>query len=96
MNSYKNLLKKKNYQICIWGAGYIGLSTAVYFAKKNIKCLLIDVNINKVKKINNGILPIPELKSWFGFDIKQLIKKKLIKASTNFNEPISNNFLIHF
>ena len=41
-------------------------------------------------------LPIPELKSWFGFDIKQLIKKKLIKASTNFNEPISNNFLIHF
>ena len=96
MNSYKNLLKKKNYQICIWGSGYIGLSTAVYFAKKNIKCLLIDVDINKVKKINNGILPIPELKSWFGFDIKQLIKKKLIKASTNFNEPISDNYLIHF
>lgn len=96
MNSYKNLLKKKNYQICIWGAGYIGLSTAVYFAKKNIKCLLIDVDINKVKKINNGILPIPELKSWFGFDIKQLIKKKLIKASTNFNEPISDNYLTHF
>lgn len=96
IDDYKNLLKNKNYQICIWGAGYIGLSTAVYYAKKNIKCLLIDVDIDKVKQINAGTLPIPELKSWFGFDIKSLIKKKLIKASTNFNEAISANYLVHF
>lgn len=96
MNNYKSLLKKKNYKICIWGAGYIGLSTAVYFAKKNIETLLIDVDINKVKKINKGILPIPELKSWFGFDIKKLTNKRLIRASTNFNEAIAENYLTHF
>lgn len=94
--NYKNLLKKKNYKICIWGAGYIGLSTAVYYAKKNIKCLLIDVDKTKVDKINSGILPIPELKSWFGFDIKKLVKKKLIKATTNYKVSISNYYLVHF
>ena len=96
IKSYKNLLKKKNYQICIWGAGYIGLSTAVYFAKKNIKCLLIDVDSEKVEKINSGILPIPNLKSWFGFDIKKLVTNKLIKASTNFKDAINKNYLAHF
>ena len=54
VNNYKKLLKS-NYHICIWGAGYIGLSTAVYFAKKNIKCLLIDVDKDKINNINKGI-----------------------------------------
>ena len=48
---YKNLLKSNKYNICIWGSGYIGLSTAVYFSRKGIKCLALDVDKDKVKKI---------------------------------------------
>ena len=33
---YKNLLKSKKFKIAVWGTGYIGLSTMVYFAKKKI------------------------------------------------------------
>ena len=45
------------------------------FCQKNVKSVGFDVDSKKVKQINSGILPIPELKNWFGFDIKQLSKK---------------------
>ena len=95
VNNYKKLLKS-NYHICIWGAGYIGLSTAVYFAKKNIKCLLIDVDKDKINNINKGNLPIPELESWFGFNIKKLTKKKLIYATSDISLAIDPKNLVHF
>ena len=34
--NYKSLLKSKKFKIAVWGTGYIGLSTMVYFAKKKI------------------------------------------------------------
>ena len=37
--NYKNLLKSKKFKVAVWGTGYIGLSTMVYFAKKKVKCL---------------------------------------------------------
>ena len=46
---YKNLLKSKKFKIAVWGTGYIGLSTMVYFAKK-IKCVGFDINKKKIEK----------------------------------------------
>ena len=57
--------------------GYIGLSTMVYFSKKKIKCVGFDINKEKLKRLN---LPLSDLKSWFGFDIKGLVKSKLFKS----------------
>jgi nucleotide sugar dehydrogenase len=93
---YKNLLKSNKYNICIWGSGYIGLSTAVYFSRKGIKCLALDIDKDKVKKINNGILPIPELNTWFGFNIKNIVKNKYLRASANLDEAIDDKYLVHF
>ena len=93
---YSKLLKSKKYEICVWGAGYIGVSTSIYFAKKGIKCLALDIDKEKVKKINSGILPIPELESWFGFKINNLVKSNLLKASTNLKDSINKKYLVHF
>ena len=41
--NYKRLLKSKKFKIAVWGTGYIGLSTMVYFAKKKIKCIGYDI-----------------------------------------------------
>ena len=52
--NYKKLLKSRKFKIAVWGTGFIGLSTMVYFAKKKIKlrlknlvfiCIQIDLNI---------------------------------------------------
>ena len=94
--NYKKLLKSKKFKIAIWGTGYIGLSTMVYFSKEKIKCVGFDINREKVGKINSGILPLPDLKKWFGFDIKKLVKENYLKATSNYNDLIKENFLVHF
>ena len=94
--NYKNLLKSKKFKIAVWGTGYIGLSTMVYFAKKKIKCIGYDINKEKIKKINSGTLPLEDLRKWFGFDIRGLVKQNYLKATSNYKNLISKEFLVHF
>ena len=94
--NYKALLKSKKFKIGVWGTGYIGLSTMVYFSKKNIKCVGYDIDKEKVKKINSGIIPLADLQSWFGFDIKNLVKKGYLKATSKNSDLVSEEFLAHF
>ena len=79
----------------MWGTGYIGLSTMMYFAKKGVKSIGFDIDIKKVKQINKGLLPIVELQSWFGFKIKPFIKKKL-SATNNLNDLFDKKISTHF
>ena len=95
MNYKKNLLKNDNI-IAVWGTGYIGLSTMMYFAKKGVKSIGFDIDIKKVKQINKGILPIVELQSWFGFKIKPFIKKKKLSATNNLNDLFDKKISTHF
>ncbi len=94
--NYKDLLKSKKFKIGVWGTGYIGLSTMVYFSKKNIKCVGYDINKEKVSKINSGIIPLKDLEKWFGFDIKKIVKRGYLKATTNSDDLISEKFIAHF
>lgn len=94
--NYRKLLKSKKYKIAVWGTGYIGLSTMVYFSKKKIKCVGFDINKEKIKKINSGVLPLADLKKWFGFDIQSLVKSNYLKATSNYKELITEEFLVHF
>ncbi len=94
--NYKTLLKSKKFKIAVWGTGYIGLSTMVYFAKKKIKCVGYDINNEKIKKINSGTLPLEDLRKWLGFDIKGLVNQNYIKATSNLKNLITEEFLVHF
>ena len=94
--NYKNLLKSKKFKIGVWGTGYIGLSTMVYFSKKNIKCVGFDINKEKVRKINSGTIPLKDLEKWFGFNIKKIVQKGYLKATTNPDDLISEKFIAHF
>tara|TARA_B110000483_G_scaffold98644_1_gene120990 strand:- start:789 stop:2111 length:1323 start_codon:yes stop_codon:yes gene_type:complete len=93
---YHKLLKSKIKSIGVWGTGYIGLSTMVYFARENIKTIGYDINEKKVSDINNGILPIPELESWFGFKIDKLVKDQNLTATSNYKDLINGNVIVHF
>ena len=94
--NYQKLLKPKKFKIAVGGTGYIGLSTMVYFAKKKIKCVGYDINQDKIKKINSGILPLADLANWFGFNIKSLVKSNYLKATSNYKDLITEDFLVHF
>jgi len=94
MNIKKKLLNKK-INLAVWGTGYIGLSSMVYFAQKGVICKGFDVDKNKVKKINKGELTIPELKNWFNIDIKRLSKNHLLSATSNYKNLLSNKYKVH-
>ena len=94
--SYKKNLLKNNNKIAVWGTGYIGLSTMMYFAKKGVISIGFDINLKKVKQINKGILPISELQSWFGFEIKPFIKKKKLLATNNLKDLFDKKISTHF
>jgi len=94
MNIKKKLLSKK-LKIAVWGTGYIGLSSMVYFASKGVACKGYDIDQNKVRMINQGQLTIPELKSWFNIDIKSLSKKKLISATSKYKDIILSEYKVH-
>ena len=66
----------------------------VYFAKKKIKCIGYDINKEKVKKINSGTLPLKDLRKWFGFDIRGLVKQNYLKATSNYENLITKEFQI--
>ena len=89
-------MKKK---IVVLGAGYVGLSIAVLLAKNNL-VRLFDIDRNKIKKINEGKIPISDnelskyLKKYTSnieatYIIKDTFKQAdfaVICLPTNFNE----------
>ena len=94
--NYRNKLISGEKKIAVWGTGYIGLSTMAYFSKKKINCIGYDVDEKKVKNINKGILPIKELKEWFGFEIKSMVRSKHLKATNNIIKLHDKNICVHF
>jgi len=70
-------------RIGIIGAGYVGLSAAVVFAEKGHDIVCIDIDKNKIEKINNKEPP------FFENNLEDLLKKhvgKTLKASTNYSD----------
>ena len=44
----------------IGGTGHVGLPLGLAFAVKNYKVQLIDINLETIKNVNNGIMPFKE------------------------------------
>jgi len=91
----KEKLLNGEKSVGIWGLGYIGYSSMAYFASKGIKCLGVDVDVEKVDEINRGDLPIDNIGYWLGFDTKPLVKSGLMKATTDWTELISKDIPVH-
>ncbi|OQP18438.1 2-dehydropantoate 2-reductase N-terminal domain-containing protein, partial [Geobacillus zalihae] len=47
-------------KITIAGAGYVGLVTAACLADKGHDVICVDVNEEKIRRLNEGIVPIYE------------------------------------
>ncbi|MDC3016836.1 nucleotide sugar dehydrogenase [Candidatus Pelagibacter sp.] len=91
----KSIKNKSNY-VCVWGAGYIGLSTACYFAKKGKKVIAIDNNQNYLNDLKKGRLKNDDFKKWLGISVKPLIKKQNLIFSRDIVQIRSKEPLIHF
>jgi len=91
----KEKLLSGEKSIGVWGIGYIGYSSMAYFASKGVKCLGMDIDAGKVEKINKGILPIPNIEYWLGFDTKPLVTSGMMRATTEWQQLISEDIPVH-
>lgn len=94
-NLYKDILDKKQ-TICVWGTGYIGLSTLGFFSKNKIKTIGFDINEKLIKNLSMGKILDKDFKKWLGFEIKPLIKKKYLKFTNKIDILKKINPKVHF
>ena len=78
--------------IAVVGTGYVGLVTGTCLAETGNNVTCVDINAEKVKKMQDGIVPIyePHLDSLF----HRNIKAGRLKFTTNLKEAIDNSLVI--
>ncbi len=69
-------------KIAIVGLGYVGLPLACAFAEKGVEVHGVDISDEKVALLKKGVSYVGDIKS---SEIKNLVKKGLLKVSTEFN-----------
>lgn len=79
-------------KIVIVGSGYVGLVTGTCFAESGINVTCVDVDPEKIQKLNNGMIPIyePGLESM----VKKNIEKKRLSFSTDISERLDSTDVI--
>lgn len=75
-----NKIRRKRVTIGIIGLGYVGLPLAIEMAKNGYKVLGLDINIDKINYINEGISYIDGVTNE---DLKFLIKNKFLEVTTD-------------
>ncbi len=74
-------------KISIIGSGYVGLVTGACFAKLNNEVICVDIDKDKVEKINRGISPFYEK----GLDVLLKDVKDRLKATTDIKNAVINS-----
>jgi UDP-N-acetyl-D-glucosamine dehydrogenase len=78
----EKLIKQKKAKVTIIGLGYVGLPHAVEIAKAGFFVSGIDIQKNRVDKVNKGISYIKDIESE---ELKKVVIKKKLKAFNDFS-----------
>lgn len=95
-------LKEGKKSIAVWGIGYIGYSSMAYFAREGVRCIGFDIIEDRVRQINEtgkvshkGIMMIPNIDFWLGYDVGLMHNDGLLRATTNWKDLITNDCPVH-
>jgi len=86
----RNLIQNKKAKIAIIGLGYVGLPTAIELAKTGYRVFGIDIEKEKVSKVNRGKSYIFDISPE---DLKKIVQAKKLKAFNNY-PPLKNSDII--
>jgi UDPglucose 6-dehydrogenase len=83
-------MMEHHYKVAVFGAGYVGLTTALCLAKFGYTVASVDVDDKKIKSLQKGKIPI------FEKGLSELLKgyKRRINFTTDAKKAIQNNNII--
>lgn len=73
--SLKEKILDGSATVGVVGLGYIGFSTAAYFANEGANVIGVDIDTYKVESFNKGRIYIDNIEFWLGFDYTPLVTK---------------------
>ena len=82
---------KKVPFVGIVGMGYVGLPLAREFVQGGAKVLGFDINLEHIKKINNGVSPLKHVPSE---DVSKMVKTGRFRTTTKMNELSKVNAIL--
>ena len=81
------MINSSKHKITVIGSGYVGMSLAILLSQKH--CVeIVDIDEDKVKKINTGVSPISDLL------ISDYLENKVLNLKAT-SSPVSNTINKH-
>lgn len=71
-------------KICVIGTGYVGLVAGTCLADMGNEVICVDNDLEKLKKLENGIVPIYEP------GLEELIKANVMEGRLNFSSDLAD------
>lgn len=72
-------LKSGEFKVAVVGMGYVGLPLAVEFAEAGVSVVGIDISVDKVSQLNEGVSYIPDIPTE---RLRPLVDKGLLRGDT--------------
>jgi|UniRef100_A0A7V3VTB5 UDP-N-acetyl-D-glucosamine dehydrogenase len=77
----EKLIKEKKAKVGVIGIGYVGLPLAIELCNRGFYTLGIDIDKERVKKINKGISFIDDVPQ---IELAKFVKKKMLRATSDY------------
>ena len=93
---YREALLAGRGRVGVWGIGHIGYSTMCHFAEQGVAVVGVDVDPARVETVNRGENPIFAMDYWLGFTPAYLFQQGTARATTDWQELLAEDVLVHF